>query len=418
MSAATAGPDSAVGAALTETGDWLWGVIAGNFDDRPHSTSQIIVAGVMSMVPGIDQVMDVRDVIGSLFKMSPEPGRTPDNATELAFTLVGLVPTVGSAGRMGLRLLFDGKSVTRAVAHLNGVGYGNALGWLRNIRVDSLKAPAFAACEKALKLLDDIAASLTRSNTGIRGRLIPDNVVTTAQALARTARKTWGEIKGQIERAFKAIQDKLDDALGRSKKETHTAATTSVNSSAVPQREIKTGTKGLACEGKAAAYMLMMGYDLISVDLDIPQGLDGVFEHAVENPGRNVTAPVVFDPVSSKPPPYPKFVVLEAKYDGTSSNSSKSQKGKLKRTQSGRQGSRDYTQGRRLDNATGREKAQELREARIAGMKRRGPASWLFVCLTGVTVLFIDIAKKWPSLYDPASQEPSAGTKKTTPRKR
>lgn len=84
--------------ALADTGDWLWGVIAGNFDDKPQSTSQIIVAGVISMVPGIDQIMDVRDLLGSLFKMSHQSGRTDDNYIEFAFTLIGLVPTVGSAG--------------------------------------------------------------------------------------------------------------------------------------------------------------------------------------------------------------------------------------------------------------------------------------------------------------------------------
>lgn len=389
--------------ALNETGDWLWGVIAGNFDDRPQSTSQIIVAGVISMIPGIDQVMDVRDVVGSLFKMSPESGRTDDNVLELSFTLIGLVPLVGSAGRMGLRLLADGKSVKHAVAHLNGAGYGDAWGWLKKTKVESLKGQALAACEKALKLLDDIADNLRKHKTGIKGSLIPDSIPVKAEAIARTARKTWGEVKGKVEQAFKQIQAKLDEALGTAKKETHPAATTTINTSARPQREVTRKTKGLACEGKAGAYMMMMGYDLISVDLDIPQGLDGVFEHDGENPGRNVTAPVVFDPVSSKPPPYPKYVVLEAKYDGSGKPGS-SKKGKLKKTQSGRQGSRAYTQGKRLNTAVGDSKAREIR----ASNRRFGPESWLFVCMAGAVVMFIDVRKKWPTLYSGVG---SGGTK-------
>jgi hypothetical protein len=387
-----------VSQALADTGDWLWGVIAGNFDDRPQSTSQIVVAGVISMVPGIDQVMDVRDLLGSLFKMSHESGRSDDHVMELAFTLIGLVPTVGSAGRMGLRLLADGKSVKRAVAHLNGAGYGDALGWLKKTRIDSLKGPAFAAADKALKLLDDIAASLKKANTGIKGYLIPDSIPIKADALARTARKTWGEVKGKVEQAFKKIQAKLDEALGTAKKETHPAATTATNTSARPQREVTKATKGVACEGKAAAYMLMMGYDLISVDLDIPQGLDGVFEHDGENPGRNVTAPIIFDPMSSKPPPYPKFVVLEAKYDGTG-NSSGSKKGKLKKTKSGRQGSKRYAEGRRLEQAVGKRKAEQIRDHNNFS----GPESWLFVCMAAAVVMFIDVRKKWPALYSGTS---------------
>lgn len=407
MSTVAVPTDAQVRQALADTGDWLWGVIAGNFDDRPQSTSQIIVAGVISMVPGIDQVMDVRDLLGSLFKMSHDSGRTEDNILELAFTLIGLVPTVGSAGRMGLRLLFDGKTVSRAVAHLNGAGYGDALGWLRKTRIESLRDPAFAACEKALKLLDDIATSLKKANTGIKGYLIPDSLPVKAEAVARTARRTWGEVKGKVEQAFKKIQAKLDEALGAAKKETLPAATTTTNTSAKPQREVTRQTKGLACEAKAAAYMAMMGYDLISADLDVPQGLDGVFEHDGKDPGRNVTAPVLFEPVSSKPPPYPKFVVLEAKYDGEGSPSS-SKKGKLKKTKTGRQGSKRYAEGYRLEDAVGSRKADEIR--RHDG--RAGPSSWLFVCMTGAVVLFIDVRKKWPKLYDPRSTGPGAGSRR------
>jgi hypothetical protein len=396
--------------ALSQTGDWLWGVIAGNFDDRPQSTSQIIVAGVISMVPGIDQVMDVRDVLGSLFKMSDNSGRTDENMLELAFTLIGLVPLVGSAGRTGLRLVFEGKNISRATAHLNGANYGDALGWLRKFKVSSVKAQALQACEKAIRLLDDIASSLKNANTGVKGYLIPDSIPVKAEALARTARKTWSEIKGKVDQTFARIQSKIDEVTGVAKKETHTAATTATNTSARPQREVTRQTKGLACEGKATAYMAMMGYDLISVDLDIPQGLDGVFEHDGQNPGRNVTAPVVFDPVSSKPPPYPRYVVLEAKYDGTGSNSSKSQKGKLKTTKSGRQGSRKYTQEGRLSRAVGDEKADEIRAAN----RNKGPESWLFVCLAGALILFIDVKRKWPDLYSGKQAKPAAGTRRRT----
>jgi hypothetical protein len=412
MSRTVAASRSEVREALGATADWLWGIIAGNFDNRPKSTSQTIVAGIISMVPGIDQVMDVRDILGSLFLMSDKSGRTMDNTVELAFTLVGFVPTVGSAGRMGLRLLYDGKGVTKAVAHLNSVGYGNALAWLKKTRIDSLKSAAFAAAEKALKLLDDVAASLIKANKGAKDYLIPDNVVTAAQALARTARRTWGEVKGSVDNAFKTIQAKIDTVLGTAKKPVQPAVTRTTNTSAKPQRNVTKKTKGLACEGKAVAYMLMMGYDLISVDLDIPQGLDGVFEHDGKSPGRNVTAPVVFDPVSSKPPPYPKFVVLEAKYDGTG-NSSGSKKGKLKKTNTGRQGSKKYAEGKRLDQAVGPSKANRIR--RSSGGK--GPASWLFVCMAGVVVMFIDVARKWPGLYNSTPTKPGA-SKPSTPRRR
>lgn len=143
--------------------------------------------------------------------------------------------------------------------------------------------------------------------------------------------------------------------------------------------------------------MVMMGYTLLSVDLDIPQGLDGVFEHDGNSPGRNVPKTVVFDPVSSTPPPYPKYVVLEAKYDNDS-RSGTSRKGKLKQTKSGRQGSKDYVEGDRLRRAVGGSKADEIKYHRNAGSARNGPASCLFVCLALEAVMFICVKSKWPEL--------------------
>jgi hypothetical protein len=121
----------------------------------------------------------------------------------------------------------------------------------------------------------------------------------------------------------------------------------------------------------------------------------------------------VFDPVSSKPPPYPKFVVLEAKYDGKG-KSSGSKKGKLKTTQTGRQGSKKYAEGRRLDQAVGDpSKANRIR--RSSGGK--GPASWLFVCMAGAVVMFIDVARKWPTLYNPNATKPTT-SKPSAPRRK
>lgn len=376
-------------ASLQQTDDWLWGIIAGNFSDKPHSTSQIIVAGVVTMVPGIDQIADVRDVIGSLFKLSSEAGRTAENQIEFAFTLIGLVPTFGSAGRMALRLVFEGKTLREGMAVLRAYLPGNALAWFKRLDWSKVAGESRQAMQKAVSLLERVAKDLKQHNQGVAGRFIPDEIVVKAESVASLSKRTAAEIGPKLDDTFKTIKAKIDDALARHKPDQHPGVIYSPNPSTRPQRVPCRKNKGLFCENKAYAYMVMMGYTPLSLDMAIPQGLDGVFEHDGQSPGRNVPKTVVFDPVSSTPPPYPKYVVVEAKYDKDSA-SGKSRKGKLKKTKSGRQGSREYTNGKRLDRATGDEKAREIRK----GNAGAGPMSWLFVCLALQTVMFIDVARK------------------------
>lgn len=91
-------------------------------------------------------------------------------------------------------------------------------------------------------------------------------------------------------------------------------------------------------------------------------------------------------------------------YPGTGKPSG-SKKGKLK-TKSGTQGSREYTQEGRLSAAVGDEKAAKIR----ASNRNKGPESWLFVCLAGVFVLFIDVKRKWPDLYAGRTGSPKRTT--------
>ena len=408
MSAITAQHRSA----LQDTDDWLWGIVAGNFSDKPLSTSQIVVSGIVTMIPGIDQIADVRDVIGSLFKMSSEAGRTPENQIEFAFTLIGLVPTFGSAGRMALRLVFEGKTLKEGMAVLHAFLPGNALDWFKRLDWAKLGTESRHAMQKAVTLLERVAKDLKQHNKGLTGHFIPDEIVVKAEAVASLAKRTANEIAPKLDDTFKTIKIKLDDAIARHKPDQHSAVVLSPNPSLKPQRIPSKKNKGLFCENKAYAYMVMMGYTLLSVDLDIPQGLDGVFEHDGNSPGRNVPKTVVFDPVSSTPPPYPKYVVLEAKYDNDSRPGT-SRKGKLKKTKSGRQGSRQYIRGDRLDKAVGKEKADEIKAFKGEG-PRKGMVSWLFVCLALQAVMFIDIAKKYPDVY--ASKNTGKLRKKPTPK--
>ncbi len=81
---------------IADQGSWLWGMLKGDFNKDP-SMSQIIVGGLISLIPVADQVCDVRDVIANLITLSDEKDRTKDNYMALALTSVGIIPEIGSA---------------------------------------------------------------------------------------------------------------------------------------------------------------------------------------------------------------------------------------------------------------------------------------------------------------------------------
>jgi hypothetical protein len=97
---------------LSAAAEWVWGVLQGDFNDNA-STAQVATGTVISMIPLVDQICDVRDVIANCKKINSE---TDNNShwIALALTLLGLLPTVGSLLKGCGKVMF---SSARLVAH-------------------------------------------------------------------------------------------------------------------------------------------------------------------------------------------------------------------------------------------------------------------------------------------------------------
>ena len=110
----TTGKDEA--AATSETPwEWFWHAIQGDFNDD-RSTKQILLDTVISMVPGVDQICDARDLIANCKKLYHDAS---DQWAwlSLALTLIGLFPVFGSLAKGVMKIIFAyitrlGKAVT------------------------------------------------------------------------------------------------------------------------------------------------------------------------------------------------------------------------------------------------------------------------------------------------------------------
>ncbi|HET7773684.1 MAG TPA: hypothetical protein VFK82_07655 [Burkholderiaceae bacterium] len=79
---------------LSAAAQWIWEVIQGDFNES-QTTAQTVTSTVVSMIPFVDQICDVRDLVANCRKINED---TSNKWAWIAIvlTLIGLIPTVGS----------------------------------------------------------------------------------------------------------------------------------------------------------------------------------------------------------------------------------------------------------------------------------------------------------------------------------
>lgn len=89
---------------MSAAAEWIWVVLQGDFADD-QTTAQAVTGTVISMIPLVDQICDVRDVVANCKKIN-------QNTTNrwawfaLVLTLIGLFPTLGSLVKGCFKILF------------------------------------------------------------------------------------------------------------------------------------------------------------------------------------------------------------------------------------------------------------------------------------------------------------------------
>lgn len=126
--ATTGAVKGAVKAADDSLGNWLKGIVTG----AGNSPSQIIVSGILGVVPGLGQAMDLRDIVVGVIAIASAPGN-PVAWLELAITLIGCIPAVGDALKTVFRLLKRGDSLPRVLDGLSPAIRGNVERFFKEI---------------------------------------------------------------------------------------------------------------------------------------------------------------------------------------------------------------------------------------------------------------------------------------------
>lgn len=103
----TAAPTSWVQSARKDMGaaaEWVWVVLQGDFAED-QTTAQAVTGTVFSMIPLIDQICDVRDVVANCKKINQDTSNRWAWFA-LVLTLIGLFPTLGSLVKGCFKVMF------------------------------------------------------------------------------------------------------------------------------------------------------------------------------------------------------------------------------------------------------------------------------------------------------------------------
>jgi hypothetical protein len=214
--------------------EWLWEAIQGDFNDN-RSTGQIAFDAGISMIPVVDQICDVRDIIANC-KGIAQSEEKDDNSWKwvaLVLTLIGLFPSLGSLVKGVLKIFF---AFVRRVG-LNHVlkATDNAMTWvvtflrkrevqqeLRRLKVDEVfswlakeikavggkvnTAALLAAFDRAIKTMKGLLEKVTWLPGGIGKKA--QAAIDQVQSIRKLADKHIGD-------AIKPVQDILDRIIRR-----------------------------------------------------------------------------------------------------------------------------------------------------------------------------------------------------------
>ncbi|MED5618017.1 hypothetical protein [Ideonella sp. BN130291] len=213
--------------------DWFWGVLQGDFNEDP-SLSQTIVGGIITAIPVVDQVADVRDVIANLHQLSKDSS-DKWKWVALAITLVGLIPVLGSLLKGVFKVLQKflkqgGKHGDEALevilAIVRGAGKGDPVKWLKSLPIDQYS-------KTALKHFDEITQKIVLGISDVRhmwlARQVLGDNLKRLELVERQIAQLQKLGREKVPEAMRFLKQELDTLLARAKPAKLEGATDTAN---------------------------------------------------------------------------------------------------------------------------------------------------------------------------------------------
>ncbi|WP_218699355.1 hypothetical protein [Acinetobacter harbinensis] len=182
---------------LEDIAEWLWVVIQGDFAQE-QSTTQVVTGTVISMIPFVDQICDVRDICANSMKIK-EDSNNPWAWVGLILTLIGLFPVLGSLFKGIFKVIlapvrrFMLRPGTKALKFTGGNIYKLAEPAIESGITELNKFLARPAVKKAIK-----EAKITNIYKAIATKIREVKAIVSKQELLKVFDKLTGYLKQTV----------------------------------------------------------------------------------------------------------------------------------------------------------------------------------------------------------------------------
>lgn len=204
---------------VSQCTQFLEDLILGDFNENQMVSAQI-VGGLISLIPVVDQVMDVRDVSGSLFQIHKHGGfarATLDQKINLGFAAFGVIPEVGSAFKTVFKPLYKQRKAMKGamnggvamVERMLGHKKGGAVKWVRALNWAGHTQDAINQANFALNSCIEMLEYIARGHWWC-----PDSLEQQARDVLPGIKRMRGTLAAPIREAVTHIRAFLQDMLG------------------------------------------------------------------------------------------------------------------------------------------------------------------------------------------------------------
>ena len=195
----------------TSTLQWIWGLVQGDFNENP-TVGQIICNAIITAIPLVDQVADARDLTANIKALAWDK-RYNEFMVWLAFffTLIGLIPSVGSLLKGVLKLVWRGAKLDEVLRYFNALAKGNGVRWLKELRAGKLRDYSQQAAQIAKQVIDTCLDVLNQAKNYVPEWL--QHMQSNFNELIDTLKVVRGKVDEMLAKITSELEIKLDELL-------------------------------------------------------------------------------------------------------------------------------------------------------------------------------------------------------------
>lgn len=218
---------------MSEALDWFWGVLQGDFNEDP-TLSQTVVGSIITAIPLVDQVADIRDVIANMHHLSKD-STDKWKWVALAITLIGLIPIFGSLLKGVFKTLVAtirkggdhaDEAVNMILAMVRGAGKGDPVKWLKSLPMNQY---AQQSVSRFLAITDKLRDGISDVRHMWAAKVVLGDKVQRLVLIEKQIERLQNQGREKIPEVMRFLKHELDKLLDRAKPAKMEGATDTAN---------------------------------------------------------------------------------------------------------------------------------------------------------------------------------------------